>query len=105
MAVCRESPAGDFERGLAKRESLAVIAPHVESEVRRSRDYLGVVIVATVAAADVATLRNMPLVSHQGGSMLALNTGSPVLLPELSHQLGQVGGCSIRAIGQESLGQ
>jgi hypothetical protein len=56
----------DFEHGLAEQESIAVTAPRVKSEVCRSRNYVGVVIVATVAAAGVATLRNMPIVSHQG---------------------------------------
>ena len=42
-----------FERRLAEQESPA-IAVHVDSWVRRGRDYLQLVIVATVDAADVA---------------------------------------------------
>jgi hypothetical protein len=44
---------GEFERRLADQESAAVAA-RVDSEVRRGRDYVRVVIVATVDAADVA---------------------------------------------------
>jgi hypothetical protein len=44
---------GEFERRLAEQESAAVAA-HVDSEVRRGRDYIRVVIGATVNAADVA---------------------------------------------------
>ncbi|MBV9093808.1 MAG: hypothetical protein JO132_08035 [Streptosporangiaceae bacterium] len=43
----------DFERGLAVQESATVAAPHVESESRRGRDYVRVVAIATVSAADV----------------------------------------------------
>lgn len=43
----------EFGRQLAEQESAAV-ALHVDSEVRRGRDYVRVVIVATVDAADVA---------------------------------------------------
>ena len=43
----------EFERQLAEQESAAA-ALHIDSEVRRGRDYVRVVIVATVDAADVA---------------------------------------------------
>jgi hypothetical protein len=43
----------EFERGLGERESAAV-ALHTDREVRRGRDYVRVVMVATVGAADVA---------------------------------------------------
>jgi hypothetical protein len=44
---------GEFGRQLAEQESAAV-ALHLDSEIRRGRDYVRVVIVATVDAADVA---------------------------------------------------
>ena len=43
----------EFGRQLAGQES-AAIAPHVDSEIRRGRDYVRIVILATVDAADVA---------------------------------------------------
>jgi hypothetical protein len=43
----------EFGRQLAEQESAAVVL-HVASEIRRGRDYVRVVIVATVDAADVA---------------------------------------------------
>jgi hypothetical protein len=43
----------EFGRQLAEQESAAV-ALHVDSEIRRGRDYVRVIIVATVDAADVA---------------------------------------------------
>jgi hypothetical protein len=46
--------SGDFERGLAAQENPALIAPRVGSEIRRDRDYVRVVVVAMVAAEDVA---------------------------------------------------
>jgi len=46
--------AGDFGRRLACRESSAVIAPRVDREIRRGRDFVRVVIVMTVDAGDVA---------------------------------------------------
>src|SRR5260370_20125758 len=46
--------SGDFERRLAGQESAAVIAPHIESETRRGRDYVRVTVVITVSAPDVA---------------------------------------------------
>ena len=45
---------GDFERRLAAQESPAVIAPQIDREIRKGRDYVRVVIVATVDVADVA---------------------------------------------------
>jgi len=45
---------GEFGRKLAGQQSPAVVGPDVDSEVRRGRDYVRVVIVMTVAAADVA---------------------------------------------------
>lgn len=42
-----------FERGLAQQESPVVIAPQVEGETRRGRDYVRVAVVMAVAAADV----------------------------------------------------
>jgi hypothetical protein len=44
----------DFEQDLAGQENATVVAPHVESESRRGRDYVRVVAVATVSATDVA---------------------------------------------------
>jgi hypothetical protein len=44
----------EFERRLAGQQGAAVITARVDSEVRRGRDYVRVVIVMTVAAADVA---------------------------------------------------
>jgi hypothetical protein len=43
----------ELGRQLAEQES-AAIALHVDSEIRRGRDYVRIVIVATVDAADVA---------------------------------------------------
>jgi hypothetical protein len=43
----------EFERQLAEQESAAA-ALHMDSEIRRGRDYVRVVIVATVDAGDVA---------------------------------------------------
>lgn len=50
---------GDFGRRLAEQESTTVISPRVDSEVRRGRYYVRVVIVLTVAAADVAAALNL----------------------------------------------
>jgi hypothetical protein len=44
----------DFDRALAGQESATVVAPRVEAENRRGGDYVRVVVVATVRAADVA---------------------------------------------------
>ena len=49
----RGAVSGEFERRLAEQESRA-IAVRVDSWVRRGRDYLQVVIVARVDAADMA---------------------------------------------------
>jgi hypothetical protein len=46
--------SGAFERGLAAQASTSVIAPHVESESRRGRDYVRVTLSMTIIAADVA---------------------------------------------------
>lgn len=46
--------SGEFERRLAEQEGAAVIAARVDSEVRRGRDYVRVVLVMTVDAVDVA---------------------------------------------------
>lgn len=46
--------SGDFERALAAQASRIVIAPRVDSESRRGRDYVRVTIVMTVMAADAA---------------------------------------------------
>jgi hypothetical protein len=46
--------SGAFERSLAEQESDTVIAPQVESESRRGRDYVRVTLAMTVAAPDVA---------------------------------------------------
>ena len=46
--------SGVFERALAAQESGTVIAPRVESESRRGRDYVRVALAKTVAAPDVA---------------------------------------------------
>lgn len=46
--------AGGFERRLAGQESATVIAPRVDREARRGRDFVRVVIVMTVDAGDVA---------------------------------------------------
>jgi hypothetical protein len=50
---------GDFGRELAGQESTTVIGPRVDSEVRRGRDYVRVVIAMTVAAPDVAAALNL----------------------------------------------
>lgn len=44
----------EFGRGLGEQEGMAVIAARLDSEVRRGRDYVRVVMVMTVSAADVA---------------------------------------------------
>src|SRR5690242_10640992 len=44
---------GEFGRQLAEQES-AAIALHVDSEIRRGRDYIRVVVLATAGAGDVA---------------------------------------------------
>jgi hypothetical protein len=46
--------SGDFGRSLAAQESAMVVAPHIESEARRGRDYVRVGIVMTIVAEDVA---------------------------------------------------
>ncbi len=46
--------SGEFERRLAEQERLAVIAPRIESETRRGRDYVRVTISMTANAPDVA---------------------------------------------------
>jgi hypothetical protein len=43
--------SGDFEQALAEQENSVVIAPHADSEVRRGRDFVRVVIVATTNVA------------------------------------------------------
>jgi hypothetical protein len=48
----------EFGRQLAEQESAAA-ALHVDSEIRRGRDYVRVVIVATVDAADVAEAHDL----------------------------------------------
>ena len=45
---------GEFGRKLAGQQGPAVIGPDIDSEVRRGRDHVRVVIVMTVGAADVA---------------------------------------------------
>ena len=45
---------GDFERQLSSQESPAVTGEHIDSEIRRGRDYVRVVIVATAGASDIA---------------------------------------------------
>ena len=52
-SVRGEPPPAGFERRLAERDSAAVAA-RVDFEGRRGRDYVRVVIAATVDAADVA---------------------------------------------------
>ena len=46
--------SGEFERRLAEQESPALIAPRIESETRRGRDYVRVTISMTASAPDVA---------------------------------------------------
>ncbi len=46
--------SGEFERRLAEQESPAVIAPRIESETGRGRDYVRVTISMTASAPDVA---------------------------------------------------
>lgn len=43
----------EFERRIAEQKSPA-IAVHIDSRVRRGRDYLEMIIVATVDASDIA---------------------------------------------------
>ena len=46
--------SGEFERRLGEQEGEAVTAARVDSEVRRGRDYLRVILVMSVDAPDVA---------------------------------------------------
>jgi hypothetical protein len=46
--------AGDFERALAAQAGTAVVAPQIDAETRRGRDYVRVTVAMTVTAADVA---------------------------------------------------
>jgi len=46
--------SSEFERRLAEQESPALIAPRIESETRRGRDYVRVTISMTASAPDVA---------------------------------------------------
>ena len=46
--------SGNFERRLAEQESAAIIAPHIEGETRRGREYARVTVVMTVGAPDIA---------------------------------------------------
>ena len=46
--------SGAFERRLAGQENPAVIAPQIDREIRKGRDYVRVVIVVTVEADDLA---------------------------------------------------
>ena len=46
--------SGTFERRLAGQGSDVVLAPRIDRELRRGRNYLRVVVVATVVADDVA---------------------------------------------------
>ena len=50
----RGAVRGESGRELAGQQSTTVIGPRVDSEVRRGRDYVRVVIVMTAAAPDVA---------------------------------------------------
>jgi hypothetical protein len=50
----RGAVSGTFEHRLAEHGSDAVLAPRIDREFRRGRDYVRVVIVATVVADDVA---------------------------------------------------
>ncbi len=59
------SARGDFERCLAAQESSVVVAPRVDSEIRRGRDYVRAVIVATVDAADVAEALDLAWWAYQ----------------------------------------
>ncbi len=91
--------SSDFPRGLAgAEEPCGHRAARRVRRLQRPRLHL-TVIVARVRcrAPDYMEISGQP----RG---LTLNTRSPVLLPELPHQLGQVGGRSVCAIGQEFLG-
>ena len=46
--------SGAFERRLAGQENPAVIAPQIDREIRKGRDYVRVVVVVPVAAGDLA---------------------------------------------------
>ena len=46
--------SGTFEHRLAGQGSDVVLAPRIDRELRRGRDYVRVVVVATVVAGDVA---------------------------------------------------
>jgi hypothetical protein len=46
--------SGGFERRLAEQESPVVGDQHVDSQVRRGRDYVAVAVLMTVTAPDVA---------------------------------------------------
>jgi hypothetical protein len=45
---------GTFEHRLAEQTSDVVLAPRIDRELRRGRDYVRVVVVATVVADDLA---------------------------------------------------
>jgi hypothetical protein len=45
---------GEFERALAAQAAKSVIAPRIDSESRRGRDYVGITVSMTVVATDVA---------------------------------------------------
>jgi hypothetical protein len=46
--------SGNFERRLAEQDSAAIIAPHIEGETRRGRDYVRVTVVMAIGAPDIA---------------------------------------------------
>jgi hypothetical protein len=46
--------SGNFERRLTEQETAAVIAPHIEGETRRGREYVRVTVVMTIGAPDIA---------------------------------------------------
>jgi hypothetical protein len=46
--------SGTFEHRLAEQASDVVLAPRIDRELRRGRDYVRLVVVATVVADDVA---------------------------------------------------
>ncbi len=49
-----EAVRGEFERRLAEQEGGAVLSARVDSEIRRGRDYVRVVLAVSVDAGDVA---------------------------------------------------
>jgi hypothetical protein len=93
----------EFGRQLAEQESAAT-ALHIDSEIRRGRDYVRVVIVATVDAADVAEALDLAWWAFRkaAGEDLAgwdLARVAAEVRPEAPLETGPIGG---RAAGRRN---